>query len=47
MTEAKVLMNLFGAGSLASPVEMRKRFYEYLDGLTKDKEPGKVRIVLG
>jgi hypothetical protein len=25
---------------------MRKRFEEYLDGLTKGKEPGKVRIVL-
>ena len=26
--------------------EMRKRFEEYLDGLTKGKEPGKVWIVL-
>jgi hypothetical protein len=26
--------------------EMRKRFEEYLDGLTKGKEPGKVRIIL-
>jgi len=25
---------------------MRKRFEEYLDDLTKGKEPGKVRIVL-
>jgi len=25
---------------------MRKRFEEYLDQLTKGKEPGKVRIVL-
>jgi hypothetical protein len=25
---------------------MRKRFEEYLDGLTKGKEPGRVRIVL-
>ena len=29
-----------------TPAEMRKRFEEYLDGLTKGKEPGKVRIVL-
>lgn len=30
----------------ATPAEMRKRFEEYLDGLTKGKESGKVRIVL-
>jgi hypothetical protein len=33
-------------GSPATPTEMRKRFEIYLDGLTKGKEPGKVRIVL-
>lgn len=27
-------------------VAMKKRFEEYLDELTKGKEPGKVRIVL-
>ncbi|MEA2039007.1 MAG: DUF6079 family protein [Thermodesulfobacteriota bacterium] len=37
---------LLACGSPATPVEMRKRFEEYLDGLTKGKEPGKVRIVL-
>ncbi len=37
---------LLSGGSPATPVEMRKRFEEYLDGLTKGKEPGKVRIVL-
>jgi hypothetical protein len=37
---------LFSGGSPATPAEMRKRFEEYLDGLTKGKEPGKVRIVL-
>ena len=26
---------------------MKKRFEKYLDELTKGKEPGKVRIVLG
>ena len=36
---------LFG-GSPATPAEMKKRFEEYLDALTKGKEPGKVRIVL-
>jgi hypothetical protein len=37
---------LLEGGSPATPAEMRKRFDEYLDGLTKGKEPGKVRIVL-
>jgi len=32
---------------IAGPAEMKKRFEEYLDELTKGKEPGKVRIVLG
>ena len=36
---------LFG-GSPATPAELKKRFDEYLDGLAKGKEPGKVRIVL-
>jgi len=37
---------LLAGGSPATPAEMRKRFDEYLDGLTKGKEPNKVRIVL-
>lgn len=37
---------LLAGGSPATPAEMRKRFEEYLDRLTKGKEPGKVRIVL-
>ena len=37
---------LLSGGSPATPEEMRRRFEEYLDGLTKGKEPGKVRIVL-
>ena len=37
---------LLAGGSPATPAEMRKRFEEYLDDLTKGKEPGKVRIVL-
>lgn len=37
---------LLSGGSPATPAEMRKRFEEYLDGLTKGKEPDKVRIVL-
>jgi succinate dehydrogenase flavin-adding protein (antitoxin of CptAB toxin-antitoxin module) len=37
---------LLSGGSPATPAEMKKRFEEFLDGLTKGKEPGKVRIVL-
>jgi hypothetical protein len=37
---------LLAGGSPATPAEMKKRFEEYLDKLTKGKEPGKVRIVL-
>lgn len=37
---------LLSGGSPATPSEMKKRFVEYLDKLTKGKEPGKVRIVL-
>jgi len=37
---------LLAGGSPATPEEIRKRFEEYLDRLTKGKEPGKVRIVL-
>ncbi|MGQ9677378.1 MAG: DUF6079 family protein, partial [Chloroflexota bacterium] len=37
---------LLAGGSPATPAEMKKRFEEYVDELTKGKEPGKVRIVL-
>ena len=37
---------LLAGGSPVTPAEMKKRFEEYLDELTKGKEPGKVRIVL-
>jgi Cdc6-like AAA superfamily ATPase len=37
---------LLAGGSPATPAEMKKRFEEYLNELTKGKEPGKVRIVL-
>lgn len=37
---------LLAGGSPATPAEMKKRFEEYMDELTKGKEPGKVRIVL-
>jgi len=36
---------LLAGGSPATPAEMRKRFEEYLSGLTTGKEPGK-KIVL-
>ena len=37
---------LLAGGSPATPMEMRKRFEQYMDQITKGKEPGKVRIVL-
>ncbi|MFT7880927.1 MAG: DUF6079 family protein [Sulfurimonas sp.] len=37
---------LLSGGSPATPTEMKKRFDDYLDELTKGKEPGKARIVL-
>lgn len=37
---------LLKGGSPATPVELKKRFEEYLDELTRGNEPGKVRIVL-
>jgi len=37
---------LLKGGSPATPAEMKKRFEEYLDELTKGHELGKVRIVL-
>jgi hypothetical protein len=37
---------LLSGGSPATPAEMKKRFEEYLDELTKGKEPNKVRIIL-
>jgi hypothetical protein len=37
---------LLKGGVPATPAEMKKRFEEYLDELTKGNEPGKVRIVL-
>ncbi len=43
---AELRAALLSGGSPATPVEMKKRFEEYLDELTKGHEPGKVRIVL-
>lgn len=37
---------LLAGGSPVTPTEMKKRFEEYLDELTRGKEHGKVRIVL-
>jgi succinate dehydrogenase flavin-adding protein (antitoxin of CptAB toxin-antitoxin module) len=37
---------LLSGGSPVTPAEMKKRFEDYLDELTRGKEPGKVRIVL-
>lgn len=43
---ADLRVALLAGGSPATPAEMKKRFEEYLDQLTKGKESGKVRIVL-
>ena len=37
---------LLAGGSPATPAEMKKRFDDYLDELTRGQDPGKVRIVL-
>jgi len=37
---------LLAGGSPVTPAEMRKRFEDYLDQVTKGKESGKVRIVI-
>lgn len=37
---------LLAGGSPVTPTEMTKRFGEFLDQITKGKEPGKVRIIL-
>jgi hypothetical protein len=37
---------LLAGGTPITPAVMKKRFEEYLDRITKGKEPGKVRIVL-
>lgn len=37
---------LLAGGQPATPAEMKKRFEEYMDGLSMGKEPGKARIVL-
>ena len=46
VTTADLRSALLSGGSPATPVEMKKRFEDYLDELTKGTEPGKVRIVL-
>ncbi|MFZ5899637.1 MAG: DUF6079 family protein [Bacillota bacterium] len=43
---AELRAALLKGGSPATPAEMKKRFEEYVDELTRGKEPGKVRIVL-
>ena len=37
---------LGGGSSPVTPVEIKRRFEEYLDELTRGKEPDKVRVVL-
>jgi Lhr-like helicase len=42
----RLMLVVAPAGAGKTTAEMKKRFEEYLDELTKGKEPGKVRIVL-
>ena len=46
VTAENLKVALLAGGSPASPAEMKKRFEEYLDGLTKGEEPARVRVVL-
>jgi hypothetical protein len=46
ITMADLQTELFGGGSPATPAELKKRFDDYLDKLTKGKEQGKVRIIV-
>ena len=42
----RLMLVVSPAGAGKTTAEMKKRFEEYLDELTKGNEPGKVRIVL-
>ena len=46
VTTADLRTALLSGGSPTTLAEMKKRFVEYLDELTRDKDPPKVRIVL-
>jgi hypothetical protein len=46
MNVADLRMALLSGGSPMTPMEMKKSFDDYLDQLTKGKEPGKVRIIV-
>jgi hypothetical protein len=46
LTTDQLRAALLAGGSPVTPAEMKKRFEELLETLTKGKEPGKVRIVL-
>lgn len=46
VTSDQLRTALLSGGSPATPAELKKRFDDYLDTLTKGQEPGKVRIVL-
>ena len=46
VTAEDLKATLLAGGSPASPAEMKARFEGYLDGLAKDEDPAKVRVVL-
>ncbi len=43
---AELKAALLAGGSPATPAQMKKRFDDYVDGLTRGRDPAKVRIVL-
>lgn len=46
VTGADLRTALLAGGSPVTPVELRKRFDDYLAGLAKGKDPARVRIVI-
>ena len=46
MTVENLQKELQANSGPGTPIEMQKRFGEYIDRLTKGKDPAKVRIVI-
>jgi hypothetical protein len=46
MTLTDLREALLAGGSPATPAELKKRFDDHLDHLSKGQEPGKVRVIL-
>jgi hypothetical protein len=46
LTAADLKAALLDGGSAATLVDLKQRFEEYLSGLTRGQDPGRVRIVV-